>query len=105
MTEQVTIQIPTDPNVLLQIKKGLQEVEASKIRGKAETDLQTEIFNKLAEETGVPNRFLRKLATAQAEGGVDKLIREVEDVEALYVVINRPVQAILADAKQEDPLV
>ena len=81
-------EIPSDPGVLLKIKNGLQTVADSKLRQKAESDLQTETFNKLAEETGVPNRTLRKLATVQAEG-MDKARDELDKVEALMFAINK----------------
>ncbi len=88
--------IPSDPAVLQKIGMGIREVLASKVRAKAETDLQTEIFQNLSEETGVPNNMLRKLASAEAEiGGIDKLQKVVDDVVALKVSVDSAMRRVL----------
>lgn len=76
--------LPSDPRLIKIISDGLNEISNSKARAKAETQLQTDIFNKMAEETGVSNQFLRSIATADAEGGVDKMIAKVEAIEVMY---------------------
>lgn len=86
-TEQVTFTMPTDPAVLIKIGQKLQQVADSKLRQKGETALQTDIFKVLAEETGIPNGVLRKLANIQSDGGIDKLTREVEDLDALHQAV------------------
>lgn len=89
-------EIPRDPLVLKALRDGLKQIEDSKLRAASERTFQTEKVKELVDVTKIPNSVIRKLAKVVNEGGVQHLIDEAENLEALYVAINNPLEAQIA---------
>lgn len=101
--ENKGFEVPRDPKVLKELRDGLQQIKDSKVRAAGEREFQTEKIKQLVEITKIPNGTIRKLAGVVAEGGVDHLIQEVEDLEALFVAINNNLEAQIGQGHNLNP--
>lgn len=105
MTEEnKSFEVPRDPKILKELRDGLQKLKDSKVRAAGERDFQTETIKQLVEITKIPNGTIRKLAGVVAEGGVDHLVQEIEDLEALYVAISNNLEAQIGEGQSLNPV-
>lgn len=77
---ELDVIVPNDPKIHKIIRDGLEEISASKTRAAAERTLQTETFKRMAQDTKVPKKFLRKLAKFGSKEGAEQAESEMESL-------------------------
>lgn len=102
--EKPLFEIPKDPKILKELRDGLKKVEDSKVRAASERDFQTVTIKDLVKVTQIPNAVIRKLAGVVADGGVQGLVDEVENLEALYCAINNNLEAQIGPGHGLNPV-
>lgn len=78
------INIPTDPITLKKIKDACIEFEGDAKKIQAAREHQKDIIDVLAEETEIPKKYLKKLATLYYKGNRDKVFAETNATDTFY---------------------
>ena len=81
------VQLPQDEANRKIIKDAIQEAVDSKIRAKAESDLQREIASEIFEKTGFKKKHFNKLVKARYSDGLKREVAEMSDLEAVYEIL------------------
>ena len=81
------VQLPNDEVNRKIIKDAIQEAVDSKIRAKAESDLQREIASEIFEKTGFKKKHFNKLVKARYSDGLKREVAEMSDLEAVYEIL------------------
>jgi len=66
---------------------GIKEMSDSMARTEAEKDLQKNIIEDVAEDTGVDKKYIRKLSTIYHKHTFVKVQAESDEVQSLYEVL------------------
>ena len=85
--ETTQVQLPNDEATRKLIKDAIQESVDSKLRAKAESDLQKEIASEIAEKTNFDKKHFNKLVRARFKDGLSKEVAELSDLEAVYDIL------------------
>ena len=87
------ITIPSDPVTIKKIRDACIEFDLSMIAGQAQKDHQKEIIKALAEETEIPKKYLKNLATLYHKQNRDQVVADAEATDAFYerVFVQAPV--------------
>lgn len=78
------INIPSDPATIKKIKDACIEFDMSMIAVNAQKDHQKSIIETLAEETEIPKKYLKKLASLYHKQNRDQVVAEMESTDAFY---------------------
>lgn len=78
------IEIPNDPATLKVIEDAMKEISASMTRVEGEKDFQKEALADLAEKTGVPAKYLKKLSNLWHKQNRTEVEGDFETIGELY---------------------
>ena len=81
------VQLPNDEVNRKIIKDAIQEAVDSKIRAKAESDLQREIASEIFEKTGFKKKHFNKLVKARYNDGLKREVAELNDLDSVYEIL------------------
>jgi hypothetical protein len=83
-SNQFIAQLITNPKDKERLMGAVKELSDSKTRAAAEADLQKDIVEKAADETGVEKAFIKKLGTMYYKQNFNQVSSEFEQLESLY---------------------
>lgn len=105
MTEELakmsTSIIPSSPADLKKISDAIDEMVNSKTRAKAESDLQTEIVNKLYDEFKISKAWIRDAAADRYANTFDARVQKQDEYEIFYEKVNAIKQNASAIASSQ----
>lgn len=80
--------IPSDDESKKRIRGALEEISNSMTRMGAERDLIKNILQDVEDDTQVPKKYIRKMATIFHKQNLNEVKAENDDVETLYEAVN-----------------
>ena len=80
--------IPSDDETKKRIRGALEEISNSMTRMGAERDLIKNILQDVEDDTQVPKKYIRKMATIFHKQNLNEVKAENDDVETLYEAVN-----------------
>jgi uncharacterized protein (UPF0147 family) len=81
------ITIPSDDQTKKRIRSALEEISNSMTRMGAERDLIKNILQDVEDDTQVPKKYIRKMATIFHKQNLNEVKAENDDVETLYETV------------------
>jgi len=81
------ITIPSDEQTKKRIRSALEEISNSMTRMGAERDLIKNILQDVENDTQVPKKYIRKMATIFHKQNLNEVKAENDDVETLYETV------------------
>jgi len=81
------ITIPSDEQTKKRIRSALEEISNSMTRMGAERDLIKNILQDVEDDTQVPKKYIRKMATIFHKQNLNEVKAENDDVETLYETV------------------
>ena len=81
------ITIPSDDQTKKRIRSALEEISNSMTRMGAERDLIKNILQDVENDTQVPKKYIRKMATIFHKQNLNEVKAENDDVETLYETV------------------
>jgi len=81
------ITIPSDEQTKKRIRGALEEISNSMTRMGAERDLIKNILQDVENDTQVPKKYIRKMATIFHKQNLNEVKAENDDVETLYETV------------------
>jgi hypothetical protein len=79
--------IPSDDETKKRIRGALEEISNSMTRMGAERDLIKNILQDVENDTQVPKKYIRKMATIFHKQNLNEVKAENDDVETLYETV------------------
>lgn len=79
--------IPSDDESKKRIRGALEEISNSMTRMGAERDLIKNILQDVEDDTQVPKKYIRKMATIFHKQNLNEVKAENDDVETLYETV------------------
>jgi len=79
--------IPSDDETKKRIRDALVEISNSMTRMDAERDLIKNILQDVDDDTGVPKKYIRKMARIYHKQNLNEVKAENDDVETLYETV------------------
>jgi len=80
--------IPSDDESKKRIRNAREEISNSMTRMGAERDLIKNILQDVEDDTQVPKKYIRKMATIFHKQNLNEVKAENDDVETLYEAVN-----------------
>ena len=79
--------IPSDDETKKRVRDALVEISNSMTRMDAERDLIKNILQDVDDDTGVPKKYIRKMARIYHKQNLNEVKAENDDVETLYETV------------------